>query len=77
MTVGLFLLVLHGPTGFWRTWFLTFLVPGGDDVMSIGVQACLQVCARRGRALAAEMSQAVENSFGEVDQATLTHFGLF
>ena len=69
VTVELFLLVLLG------TWFLTFVICGGDHVTSIGVQACLWVGARRGMALAAETSQAVESSIGEVDEATLTHFG--
>ena len=58
MAVGPFLLVLLG------TCLLAYLVPGGDDVTMIGVRACLQVGARRGRALAA-------------DQGTLTHFGTF
>ena len=68
VTVELFLLVLLG------TWFLTFVVCEGDHVTSIGVKACLWVGARRGRALAAETSQAVESSFGEVDHATHTQF---
>ena len=68
VTVELFLLVLLG------TWFLTFVACEGDHVMSIGVKACLWVSAQRGRALAVEMSQAVESSFGEVDHATHTHF---
>ena len=66
-----------GMPGSWRAWFLACLVPGGDDMTSIGVRACLWVGARRGRVLAAETSQVVESSFGEVDQGTLTHFGLF
>ena len=47
-----------------RDLLLASLVPGGDDVTSIGVQACLRVGAWQGRALAA-------------DQGTLTHFGTF
>ena len=52
------------PAGSARTGLLVSLVPGGDNVMSIGVRACLRVGAWRGRALAA-------------DQGTPTHFGAF
>ena len=49
------------PVGSARDILLASLVPRVDDVTSIGVQACLRVGARQGRALAA-------------DQGTLTHF---